>query len=382
MTNNSNIDFDILFKKSFKQLGVNWVDDLAKNDDYFVLIMNDFRNLFPDIKVGDPHLILLKTITITIQNQKFVLKKSDVYDFFIMSYKFLVDHLIKKQVNSTSIPFTLSTYDNVVFEICNDLLYDYDNFPNNVKVQFPNLLVDMLSIIFLKTDLEGKKISLFQLKSYYDSKKSSLVSGKYAYPAKDPSSLSIKSDRRGEEEEEELVEALIQNSESTEDSSRSVTHYSEAKGSDSRHFNTSTQDENKTYLTNEIVQKIAQIVHRDPIQVKNSLSLLPSKELQKLYDICNNYNKILKYGKLTELKDFKSEIESELGRSLSDKQIRHSQISIKKVQFYVENILDGKFEPHLTHGINHVKHNFEYGYRLVGLISNTKSKNKRIESLT
>jgi hypothetical protein len=88
----------------------------------------------------------------------------------------------------------------------------------------------------------------------------------------------------------------------------------------------------------------------------------------------------LKYGKLTELKDFKSEIESELGRSLSDKQIRHSQISIKKVQFYVENILDGKFEPHLTHGINHVKHNFEYGYRLVGLISNTKSKNKKIES--
>ncbi|HEU5120854.1 MAG TPA: hypothetical protein VFT71_07680, partial [Candidatus Nitrosocosmicus sp.] len=66
MTDNSNIDFNILFKKSFKQLGINWVDDLAKNDDYFVLIMNDFRNLFPDIKVGDPHLILLKTITITI----------------------------------------------------------------------------------------------------------------------------------------------------------------------------------------------------------------------------------------------------------------------------------------------------------------------------
>jgi len=39
--------------------------------------------------------------------------------------------------------------------------------------------------------------------------------------------------------------------------------------------------------------------------------------------------------------------------------------------------LDGKFETHLTHGINHVKHNFEYGYRLVGLISNTKSKNKK-----
>ena len=123
--------------------------------------------------------------------------------------------------------------------------------------------------------------------------------------------------------------------------------------------------------------KIAQIVQRDPNQVKKSLSALPEKKRQKLHDICNNYNKVLRYGKLIELKDFKTEIESELGRSLSDKQIRHSQISIKKVQFYVENILDGKFETHLTHGINHVKHNFEYGYRLVGLISNTKSRIKK-----
>jgi hypothetical protein len=135
--------------------------------------------------------------------------------------------------------------------------------------------------------------------------------------------------------------------------------------------------ENTGSMTDEMILRLAQIVKRDPDQVKKSLSVLPEKELQKLLDICNNYNKVLRYGKLIELKDFKTEIESELGRSLSDKQIRHSQISIKKVQFYIENILDGKFETHLTHGINHVKHNFEYGYRLVGLISNTKSKNKK-----
>ena len=72
-------------------------------------------------------------------------------------------------------------------------------------------------------------------------------------------------------------------------------------------------------------------------------------------------------------------------RSLSDKQIRHSQISIKKVQFYIENILDSKFELHLTHGINHVKHNFEYGYRLAGLLKNStsnssKSKNRKLKN--
>ena len=135
MTGNSSIDFDILFKKSFKELGINWVDDLAKNDDYFITIMNDFRNLFPDVKVIDPYIILLKTMTIIIQNEKFVLRKNDVYDFFIMSYKFLVDHLIKKHTNS--IPFTISTYDNIVFEICNDLLRNYDSFPNSAKNSIP-----------------------------------------------------------------------------------------------------------------------------------------------------------------------------------------------------------------------------------------------------
>lgn len=371
MTGNSNIDFNILFKKSFRELGINWVDDLAKNDDFLIMIMNDFQNLFPDIKVMDPYMILLKTITIMIQNEKFVLKKNDVYDFFIMSYKFLVDHLIKKQVNS--IPFTISTYDNVVFEICDDLLRNYDNFSNSVKIQFPNLLVDIMSIIFFKTDLEGKKISLFQLKSYYDSKKTLLASQKYSYPSRDLNSLSSNISDNGTSEQ------LHHDSDKIGDSSSSKTNYAITKGG-SRQFHTTDREDNKIYPIGEIAYKIAQIIHRDPSQVKNSLSALPAKELQKLYDICNNYNKILRYGKLTELKDFKLEIESELGRSLSDKQIRHSQISIKKVQFYIEHILDGKFEPHLTHGINHVKHNFEYGYRLVGLISNTKSKNKKIES--
>ena len=149
-----------------------------------------------------------------------------------MSYKFLADHLIKKQVNSSSIPFTLSTYDNVVFEICNDLLHNYDSFPDNVKVQFPNLLVDMLSIIFLKTDLEGKRISLFQLKTYYDSKKYALVSNKYSYPTKDLTSLSNNSG--------EGLESLVQNSKNIEDSPMPKTHpYPVAKEGSRRQFTTS-----------------------------------------------------------------------------------------------------------------------------------------------
>ena len=364
MDSDSNSDFNVLFKKNYKELGINWLDNLENDDDYMTTIMKDFQTIFPEIKVVNPYMILLKTITFVIQKNSFVLQKSDVYDFFIMSYKFLIDHLIKKQVNS--IPFTLSTFDNVVFEICNDFLHAYDTFDKNVKIQFPNLLVDVLSIIFFKSDLDGKKVSLFQLKTYYESKKSSLIEHVYSYPSKELQFLPGKSIKNSKEPIDNLNTAGMPSVKKT---------YTDIKRDNTQSY--APKLVNTSYMTDEMVLRLAQIVQRDPDQVKKSLSVLPEKELQKLYDICNNYSKVLRYGKIIELKDFKTEIESELGRSLSDKQIRHSQISIKKVQFYIENILDGKFQTHLTHGINHVKHNFEYGYRLIGLISNTKSKKKK-----
>ena len=47
---------------------------------------------------------------------------------------------------------------------------------------------------------------------------------------------------------------------------------------------------------------------------------------------------------------------------------QHAIKSIRKVRTYIANILDDKFVPHDSHGINHVKHNLEYGFQLMGLI--------------
>ncbi len=310
MDSDSNIDFNVLFKKSYKELGINWLDNLENDDDYLTTIMKDFHTLFPEIKVVNPYMILLKTITFVIQKNTFVLQKSDVYDFFIMSYKFLIDHLIKKQVNS--IPFTLSTFDNVVFEICNDFLHTYDTFDKNMKIQFPNLLVDVLCIIFFKSDLDGKKVSLFQLKTYYESKKSSLLEHVYSYPSKELQFLPGKSIKNSKE--------LIDNIDTVRMPSTMKKTYTDVKRDNAPSY--TSELVNTSYMTDEMVLRLAQIVQRDPDQVKKSLSVLPEKELQKLHDICNNYNKVIRYGKLIELKDFKTEIESELGRSLSDKQIQ------------------------------------------------------------
>ncbi len=125
-----------------------------------------------------------------------------------------------------------------------------------------------------------------------------------------------------------------------------------------------------------VIHGISRITGRDCLSIRQSLTTLPNKEIKKLHDLCNNYDKIFRYGKLDNPKDFKLAVELDLKRPLSDKQSRHSQTCVKKVRYYVESMLDRKFEPHLTHGINHVKHNFEYGYSLAGLIGNSKFRNE------
>ena len=72
---------------------------------------------------------------------------------------------------------------------------------------------------------------------------------------------------------------------------------------------------------------------------------------------------------------FSELIEKEAGRKLSESQIQHATNSIKKTKIYLESILDGAFVPKGKHGINHVKHNLEYGYQLMGIIQSKRRKN-------
>jgi hypothetical protein len=67
-------------------------------------------------------------------------------------------------------------------------------------------------------------------------------------------------------------------------------------------------------------------------------------------------------------------IRREIGREIRSDELVHAVRSIRKVQTYIENILDNKFTLDSSHGINHVKHNLEYGYRLMNLIELPRRK--------
>ena len=116
------------------------------------------------------------------------------------------------------------------------------------------------------------------------------------------------------------------------------------------------------------------ITGRTRKDLERSLASLQAADIKKITNLSVNYKRLQKYGKLSSPTEFKKEVEKELGRKLTDNQLQHAINSIKKAKTYIENVLDGKFVPHGTHGINHVKHNLEYGYQLMGLLEPRKRR--------
>ena len=74
------------------------------------------------------------------------------------------------------------------------------------------------------------------------------------------------------------------------------------------------------------------------------------------------------------LQEFKTALEKDVGKNLSSHQIQRAANSVRRAKLYIENVLDGKFTPHGSYGINHTKHNLEYGYLIVGLMQSSRKK--------
>lgn len=124
----------------------------------------------------------------------------------------------------------------------------------------------------------------------------------------------------------------------------------------------------------EILETLSEITGRTRIELE-SLTKLRSSDIKRIHSLGLNYNLLQRYKKLIiedSIQIFQNEIKREVGRKLDISQIQYTSRSVRKVKIYIENVLDGKFVLHNTHGINHIKHNLEYGYQLIGLIKSTK----------
>jgi hypothetical protein len=205
----------------------------------------------------------------------------------------------------------------ITFNIYKDII-DNNKLSENQRLIFPFIIINLMYILKYGHDLEGRPINLYAINNYYQNSK------------------------RNAENEIEKIQLL-------------------------------NIEMNNNY-DNKIFMILKKLTGRDEKDVHNSFNNLIEADQKKIENICNNYDKLQEYWKINKKNEFNEIIEKEAGRKLSDSQLQHAIYSIKKTKSYLENLLDGVFVPKGKHGINHIKHNIEYGFQLAGIIQSKRKK--------
>jgi hypothetical protein len=246
--------------------------------------------------------------TIAHASRTHVFSKSQLSDFLALAAKG-IEH------NKTSSEI-------IVFKIYRDIIENYDNFADSLKSNYPVIIVDVISTIN-----RDSRVNPIIIEKYYQLKKQ---------------------------------EAALAN---------------EEKGHRKKTVTTTTttaaaiHKEKISLANDELIERLAQITNRDRIALQKAVEGLPYSDLKKISQLCRNYSKLQHYSKLITAKEqLKNEIQREIGRELKSYELIRAADSIRRAQTYIENILDNKFIPDSSHGINHIKHNLEYGYSLMNLI--------------
>ncbi len=253
----------------------------------------------------------LKIISVYSVQNNVIFSQSQLYDLLTIMSR-IIDEKKKDLVNT------------ITFNIYRDIMENYNKLNENIKLIFPVIIVNLMYIIKYGQDIEGNSVNLFAINNYYQNSKINL--------------------------EDELKKILSFKLESSSSSS--------------------IQDiqDNKLF---EILEKLT---GRNGKEIQNAFQNLIEPDRQKIENVCRNYHKLQEYSELIETDGFIKSIEKEAGRKLSVSQLQHAANSIKKTKIYLENILDGSFVPKGKHGINHVKHNLEYGFQLMGIIQSKRRK--------
>jgi hypothetical protein len=221
----------------------------------------------------------------------------------------------------------------IIFKIYRDIIENYENFSDSLKSNYPRIIFDVISIINRGMDTKGIKVSPIGLERYYQSRKQQAAIA--------------------EEGKEGKQDPL------TSTTAAAAIH-----------------KEKIPLSRNDLVESLSKITNRKRQELEQSLARLQESDLKKISELCRNYNKLQHYSKLITKEEFKNEIQKELGRELRSHELGLAINAIRRAQTYIENILDNKFILDASHGINHVKHNLEYGYQLMNLIERTRRRQR------
>ncbi len=258
-------------------------------------------------------------------NNGHVLSQTQLYDFLVLATRVIEG----ERVNNNN---------NILLKILRDIMENYEYFSDYLKSNYPRIIVDVISILHKGIDTKGSKVNPVCIEKYYQSRKQQQAT-------------------MAKEEEETPAKATT----TTTTTTIAAIHKGEV------------------ILKEDFVESLAQITNRGEKELEESLAKLQDSDMKCISELCLNYSRLQKYSKLIaegSEQEFKKEIQRELGRKLEAHQLRRATDSVKRVRTYIENILDNKFIPDISHGINHVKHNLEYGYQLMNLIERRRQKTR------
>ncbi len=241
---------------------------------------------------------IIAMTTIANASRNYIFSQSQLSDFLTLAAKGI-------EQNKTS--------SGIIFKMYRDIIENYDNFSDNLKSNYPGIIVDVISVIN-----RDSNINPISIEKFYLSRKQEAAKGK-------------------EKTSTMTTAAAI-------------------------------HKEKLPLSTDELIVSLAHITNRDIMALQKSIERLTYADLKKISELCRNYSKLEHYSKLITKEQLKNEIQREIGRELTSHELTRAANSIRRVQLYIESILDNKFTLDASHGINHVKHNLEYGYRLMNLI--------------
>jgi hypothetical protein len=262
----------------------------------------------------------------------YIFSQSQMSDFLTLSVKGMEEKRMSSEI-----------IDNLIFKIYRDIMENYQEFSQNLKSNYPGIIVDVISIINQGMDTKGTKVSSISIEGYYQSRKQQATMSKE------------------QREEEGKTPATVTATTAAAIHKNEIPLLS-------------------LYSKNDLVESLSQITNRERKEIQESLARLQDSDLKRISELCHNYSRLQHYSKLItkegSQEQFKKEIQRELGRKLRSHQLGRAANSIRRARTYIENILDNKFIPDASHGINHVKHNLEYGYQLMNLIERTRRRQR------
>ncbi|HEY9387657.1 MAG TPA: hypothetical protein VIP70_11505 [Nitrososphaeraceae archaeon] len=306
------------------------------------------------IKTYGNWILALNTIADSCLAVKQILSQSEVYDFLTVAVATNIEDENRRRTKAI---------DNTIFWVYRDIMTNYQLSDDKLKIAYPKIIVDVIAILAKGLDTEGKKVAKYNIESYYQIRKLNISTASASTTIKAAATAASIATIQKEKEKKEKDEIP---------SSTLLKPKGSSKPSRNEQYHHISAEEEKQ----EIIDNLNQITGRSKKLLEISFAEVQPTDIRRLRDLCANYNKLQKYCDLVHSSEekFKLEIQKELGRKLTDYQLQHATNSIRKARQYIENLLDGKFVPHGSYGINHVKHNLEYGYQLIGIMQPSRRK--------